>query len=121
MIQTVFESIHTRTIAKILERNSLERFFSCAEIEYCRQYKDMDIHLAGCLAAKRAFLKISHIADLKKIEIKHTNNGKPCILLDRKRLRSCCVSISHTGSIAVALCGINNGKICSSKKKKRHT
>ncbi len=123
MISTTLESIHTRSIASILKEKQLNRFFSCFEIEYCRRYRDMNVRLAGCLAAKLAFIKVasqvSGIFDVRKIEIRHTSTGKPYVLLGQKKLQCCCLSISHTGSLAVAFCGIKNGKIPSPRKKKR--
>lgn len=125
MISAAFESIHTRKIEEILKGKALNHFFSCSEIEYCSRYKDRNVRLAGCLAAKIAFVRASsHISnnfDLKKIEIRHTDTGKPYILFEQKNLKYCCVSISHTGLLAVAFCGIKNGKIFSSRKKKRNS
>lgn len=124
MISTAFESIHTRKIEEILKEKTLNHFFSCSEIKYCSRYKDTNLRLAGCLAAKIAFVRvyscISNKFDPKKIEIRHTDNGKPYILFEQKKLQNCCVSISHTGSLAVAFCGIKNGKVISSRKKKRN-
>ncbi len=125
MMSTAIELVHTRTIAGLLKKKVLNQFFSCSEIEYYRRYRDKNVRLAGCLAAKLAFIKVTQhnfdIPDLRKIEIKHTISGKPYIMLYKKKIQSCPLSISHTKSLAAAFCGIKNGKIHYTRKKKRYT
>ncbi|MCX7705158.1 MAG: 4'-phosphopantetheinyl transferase superfamily protein [bacterium] len=125
MISTGFECVCVEKLKKNSENPSrLERLFLSSEIAYCNKYKEKHVHLAGILAAKLAFIKASSSFEipLKKIEVKHDKSGKPVILSNSKKLKnySISVSISHTKSMAVALCVISkNGKIYSSRKKKR--
>ncbi|MCM8815164.1 MAG: 4'-phosphopantetheinyl transferase superfamily protein [Candidatus Omnitrophica bacterium] len=127
MISAGFECIDAKKIAVLLEKpDELSRFFLASEIEYCASYKDRDVRMAGCLAAKFAFIKASSFfkpPDINKIRIIHTRSGKPSVIVDKKYLEeySISVSISHTRSVAVALCVISkNGKLPSTPKKKRY-
>ncbi len=85
----------------------------------------MNIHFASCLAAKLAFLKAtSHFVklDLNDIEIKHTHSGKPFVKIPRNHHDfTISLSISHTKTIAVALCVITDGKHFSARKGKRYS
>lgn len=127
MITTEFECIFIKKLKKILEKepSKIEKWFLPSEIAYCNKYKEKYIRFAGTLAAKLAFIKAySHLRlpFIEKIEIKRNKNGKPFIAEDNKILRdySISVSISHTQSVAVALCVISkNGKILSTTEKKR--
>lgn len=110
--------------ASILKKPS--EFLLPSEIEYCRRYKDADIHIAGCLAAKLAIIKtMSDISPVfpEDFEVKHNKSGKPFVFFLKKELEkyTLSISISHTKTLAVCLCVIKNGHIHSSRKKKRYT
>ncbi len=121
MISTALERIHIRSIDFLIKNNLAQRFFTSGEIEYSKRFKDSSIHLAGCLAAKLAYLKASsgiHQSPFKKIKIKHNSNGKPFLFFEDKKISSCSISISHTKSVAVAFCIIKDGNLSSEKKKR---
>ncbi|MGB9642052.1 MAG: holo-ACP synthase, partial [Candidatus Ratteibacteria bacterium] len=88
MILSGIETVHVKQIAVLLKETDYKKYFTPSEVEYCRKYKDMNIHFASCLAAKLAFLKaISPISDFNfsDIEIKHTDSGKPFIYISENQ------------------------------------
>lgn len=105
----------------------LTHLFCNSEIEYANNFKDKNIHLAGCLAAKIALIKACSFFDklqINKVEIRHSSSGKPYVFFTDNKPKDFLISlsISHTKSIAVALCVISkNGKILSTRKKKRYS
>lgn len=118
--------ISVKKIEDLVNRpEKLSYFFCNSEIEYASKFKDKNLHLAGCLAAKIAFIKacsVFEIPFINKIEIRHRSSGKPYVFFRDNKPEdfSVSLSISHTKSIAVALCVISkNGKIHSTRKKKR--
>lgn len=98
--------------------NFISDIFSSKEVQYCREHKDQYLHLAGRFAAKEACLKalgtgmsgwgIDH--SFRDIEVLPDISGKPQLfitgwlsrLAKTKRISQLSVSISHSGSYAVA-------------------
>ncbi len=106
-------------------RNVMERhaafvgeIFTEQEQEYCLSRKDPQLHFAGRFAAKESYLKalgtgfsgsgIDHA--FREIEVLPDRSGRPGIrvtgwiskLAQRRRIDQCSVSISHSGTYAVA-------------------
>ncbi|HOL49350.1 MAG TPA: 4'-phosphopantetheinyl transferase superfamily protein [bacterium] len=122
MMSSGIETIDVKKIAVLLKSAEYKKYFTPSEVDYCRRYKDMYIHLAGCLAAKFAFLKaISPFSnfDFSDVEIRHANSGKPFVSVSKNHNFTISLSISHTKTVAVALCVITDGKHFSARKKKR--
>lgn len=92
--------------------------FTNREQQYCLSRKEPLLHFAGRFAAKESYLKalgtgfsgpgIDHV--FREIEVLPSNSGSPGITVSgwiakiakKKRIDQCCVSISHSGSYAVA-------------------
>ena len=94
----------------------LERTFCGFEIEYCKKFKDPDIHFAARFAAKEAIVKalgcgFSGDITLKSVGVKNDSNGAPFAVLDeaaKARLsqigaEKILVSISHLKDYAQAV------------------
>lgn len=80
------------------------------DVFFPTELEDTEIsHLAGIFAAKEATIKALDLkpGQWKKIEIKHTNSGKPLVSLkpplDQKSIKSHDVTISHHGDYALAV------------------
>ena len=93
-------------IRRMAERNPgfLKRFFTPGEIAYSFKSRNKYERLAARFAVKEAVIKALDAKDLplKSIEVENTVSGRPQVTvkgLPRARLM---VSISHTGSYAVA-------------------
>lgn len=118
MIKTALEIVESSELKKFLKKRSLESFFTSSELK--NSQNDL-LHLAGKLAAKRAFFNaFERERGYKKIEIKNSSSGKPVINVLDADLKNeisdykISISISHTKSIAVAfclICDIKNGQI----------
>lgn len=93
------------------------KYFSVYEREYILSKSHPAETMAGIFASKEAFLKALGIGigrgiDLKDIEIKHDDMGKPYIYLTEKLLSvikntgatGVDISISHTATVATATC-----------------
>lgn len=81
------------------------------ERDYCRLNKRrQDEHVAARLAAKKAFAKLIPLANWQELEIQKDENGKPVVLLSgkakeafkKKKLKTICLSLSHTQEEAIA-------------------
>lgn len=69
----------------------LNRTFCDFELDYCKKYASMDIHLAARFAAKEAVVKALKIGfkgdiNLKSAGVKNDSNGAPEIILDKAAL-----------------------------------
>ena len=89
-----------------LKKNTLERVFTKAELDYCLASKNPAEHLAARFAAKEAVFKalpFDEIA-LKKIEVIKDEYNKPQILIHDERAKKILfkLSISHTKKYATA-------------------
>lgn len=92
----------------------LTRVFTATELEYCQRTRDVYVHLAGRFAAKEAVMKALGVGwgevGWREIEILHTSNGQPRVILSgsaqrlaaQKGVRMVLVSIAHTDENAVA-------------------
>ncbi len=61
------------------------RIFTKKEMEYAKQYVNVAEHLCGYFCVKEAFVKALDNPEIeyKKIEVLHTNTGKPYINLTK--------------------------------------
>jgi holo-[acyl-carrier protein] synthase len=92
-------------IRRMAERNPgfLKRFFTPGELAYSLKSKNKYERLAARFAVKEAVIKAlddKKIA-LKSIEVENTASGRPTVKIKGRAARLM-VSISHTGSHAVA-------------------
>lgn len=98
--------------------NFYEKIFTTQEIEYVKKYKFPAQHYAGIFCAKEAVMKaLGHGMDeinFKDIEVYHDNKNKPFVKLQNKAEKyflsigkEIHISISHTQTIATAICLIN--------------
>jgi len=92
-------------IRRMAERNPgfLKRFFTPGELAYSLKSKNKYERLAARFAVKEAVIKAlddKNIA-LKSIEVENTASGRPTVKIKGRAARLM-VSISHTGSHAVA-------------------
>lgn len=94
----------------------LDRNYTKAELEYCFAQPDVHATLAGRWAAKEAIVKAlcssskdkpewlqGAGAPLNGIEVLPSVSGAPSVCVNGKKMESLKVSISHSGSYAVAL------------------
>ncbi|MEK7722044.1 MAG: holo-ACP synthase, partial [Elusimicrobiota bacterium] len=98
--------VEVSRICSLAERNPgfLKRVFTAGEISYSLKSKNQYECLAARFAVKEAVIKALDAKNLslKSIEVENTASGRPQVRvkgLPRARLM---VSISHTGSYAVA-------------------
>ena len=130
MIKTALEIVELSEIKKTIKENSLESFFTSFELKKYQVGRPADlinqapteknfnlVHLAGKLAAKKAFLNaFDKEREYKKVEIKNSPSGKPAINVLDTNLKNeisdyeISISISHTKNIAVAFCLIYDKK-----------
>lgn len=98
--------------------NFISDIFTEQEIKYCRAHRDKYLHLAGRFAAKEACLKalgtglsgqgLAH--PFRDIEVLPNASGKPQLFISgwlsrvarTKKINQLSISISHSGSYAVA-------------------
>ena len=90
---------------KTKNHHFLTNNFTKKELNYCFSHKKSDERLAGTFAAKEAVFKSLDEKKLlfTKIEIRHTQNGRPEVWIKNKRQESIIISISHTPSMALAI------------------
>lgn len=106
----------SRIQEKIKRKSFKERVFSPGEIEYCERQPKKTQHYAARFAAKEAFLKATGLGlaagyDLHEIEITHSQNGEPKLIMKgdflklKKKLKwnKAHVSVSHIESVACAI------------------
>lgn len=90
-----------------LNKATLERVFTQAELDYCLPKKNAAQHLAARFAAKEAVFKALPFdgVALKKIEVIKDGQNKPQILLHDDRAVDILfkVSLSHTEHYATAM------------------
>lgn len=83
------------------------RLFTDAERGYCRARSDPLRHFAGTLAAKEAVIKASGLGTLvawgRRIEVRRDAEGAPRVTIRGGSDAPIHVSISHDGSLAVAI------------------
>ncbi len=81
-----------------------EKVFSTEELTYIEQKQQALPTIAGLFAAKEAYFKAKGTGIVKsklpKIIVGHDENGRPFFVNDSHAM----LSISHTGTIAVAVC-----------------
>ena len=95
------------SIDKIGQR-FIDRIYTKHEQDYCNSKSKPEIHFAGRFAAKEAVIKALKSSGFQKptpfnlIEIKSGGGGEPIVHFDFPCEGQCKVSISHTGSHAIA-------------------
>ncbi|MFW9832914.1 MAG: holo-ACP synthase [Candidatus Thorarchaeota archaeon] len=83
-----------------------DRVFSEKEIAYCLKYSDPAPHFAATYAGKEAVVKATNSncrATVDTIEILHTEDGAPYVIIHKKCNHEILVSLSHSSSHAVAV------------------
>ncbi|HBH06330.1 MAG TPA: holo-[acyl-carrier-protein] synthase [Flavobacteriales bacterium] len=108
-----------RIAKKMGNQKFLDRTFTSHEQDYCNAQKYPAQHFAGRFCAKEAYMKAlgtgwSSNADFKDIEIVHSSNHEPKIVLrnasktlfEERGLKQVKLSISHTETIAMAVVAI---------------
>lgn len=112
--------VNVDRMVKLVGRETFfKKYFSLNEKEYILSRPKPAETMAGMYACKEAFLKALGIGigggiDLLNIEICHEKSGRPYVVVDSKLLQKVCgfqplkidVSISHTDTIAIAICYI---------------
>lgn len=88
------------------EQSFYEKKFTVQEIGYCLKKANPAESFAGIFAAKEAYIKVKglELENLSEIEVRHAPNGKPNLFYEGTLDESVCVSISHDGGMAVAVC-----------------
>ena len=113
--------LDVKRMEKLVENESfLVKNFTSYEIKYLNKKKFKDQTLAGLFCAKESFLKalgigIKNGIQLNEIEVNHDENGKPYYnlsdnvktILNDLKVKNIDLSISHTDSIATAICVMN--------------
>ncbi|MDO8805262.1 MAG: holo-ACP synthase [Elusimicrobiota bacterium] len=98
--------VEVSRIRKMAERNPgfLKRFFTPGELAYSSESKNKYERLAARFAVKEAVIKALDAKDLplKSIEVESTASGRPQVRVKSRPLTRLMVSISHTGTHAVA-------------------
>jgi holo-[acyl-carrier protein] synthase len=105
---------HIARIRK-LAPETISRFLTEREDEYCRRYQDPHERVAGRFAAKEAILKalgtgLNQGIGWRQIEILPDTSGVPQVALSGKAMEKslslgathCRISISHQGDYAIA-------------------
>lgn len=80
--------------------------FTKSELQYCMKYSDPYPHIAGIFAAKESIIKcLIEPIKMVEMEVRHNRDGKPIILIHSRKKRHvhARISITHTGSIAIAV------------------
>lgn len=98
----------------------MEKIFTSYEIEYIGSVVKSASRMAGIFSAKEAFLKATGVGvkngvSLLDIEVRHEESGRPYLVLTgsaievmkNMKLKNVDISISHTDSLATAICIIN--------------
>ena len=98
--------VEVARIRGFAERNAgfLKRFFTPGELAYSFKSKNKYERLAARFAVKEAVIKAlddKEIA-LKSIEVENTDSGRPIVKIKGRSTARLMVSISHTGTHAVA-------------------
>ncbi|HYI44834.1 MAG TPA: holo-ACP synthase [Actinomycetota bacterium] len=82
------------------------RLFTPAERSFCRSSFDPPTRFAGTFAAKEAVVKALGLSSIhqwaQRIEVVRAGSGRPTVLIDGNETPAM-VSISHEGSVAVAI------------------
>ena len=98
--------VEVSRIRGLAERNPgfLKRFFTPGELAYSFKSKNKYERLAGRFAVKEAVIKALDAKNLslKSIEVENTASGSPRVRVKGRPRTRLLVSISHTGSHAVA-------------------
>ena len=118
--------IRVGRVAKLAKSDTMNKVFTKAEVEYAKSKSDViqndkrytksDETFAGMFCAKEAFLKalglgLGQLFVLNEIEVSHTNQGQPFIVITSKiesvltenKLSIVNLSISHDGEYATAV------------------
>ena len=117
--------IRVGRVAKLAKSDTMNKVFTKAEVEYAKSKSDViqndkltksDETFAGMFCAKEAFLKalglgLGQLFALNEIEVSHTNQGQPFIVITSKiesvltenKLSIVNLSISHDGEYATAV------------------
>ena len=88
-----------------------EKLFFKEELDYAKSNYNPAVHLAGFFCVKESVVKALGGGFVKEIMVYHNVNGKPHVKLFGKTKellgqRDIEVSISHTDSIATAICQV---------------
>jgi len=88
------------------DHENWEKFFTAEEWQYCFREANFFEHLAGIFAAKEAAIKACEkkkVNNLSQIEIKHSENGQPVVIIKGNPELKINVSISHDKESAIAV------------------
>ena len=98
-------------------KNFIDKTFTFSEQEYVKTRKNLAESYAGLFACKEAFLKACEVGvlngiSLLDIEILHAKTGAPYLNISKQirktfKIKNVCVSLSHDGDNAVAICVLN--------------
>ena len=105
-------------VKRFIGTNKMQRVFSESELQYIKERSSSPRTITGLFCAKEAFFKAIgtgiQVNNLTKVEIKHNDQGAPYYQIDGKILRergldtkTISLSISHTHTIATAICIIS--------------
>lgn len=105
----------TETLERFIGTQKMQRLFSKRELEYIDQKNNALQTIAGLYCAKEAFFKALGkglvISQLTEVEILHNHSGAPYYQLSRNVITQnglgtakITLSISHTKTVAVAIC-----------------
>jgi len=98
--------VEVARIRELAERNPgfLKRFFTAGELAYSSESRNKYERLAARFAVKEAVIKALDAKNLplKNIEVENTASGRPQVRVKGRPRTRLMVSISHTGTHAVA-------------------
>jgi holo-[acyl-carrier protein] synthase len=109
------DAIDVTRVARLVakwDRRFVRRTLTVEEWAYCERKRDPAPHIAGTVAAKEAVFKVLGVAPRwQEVELRRLPSGEPQLVLrstlrhhaDRLRLADLCVSVSHTGAVALAV------------------
>lgn len=107
--------LEIKRIKQLPKERFYARVFTPAEIDYIVSKKDADETVAGLFCCKEAVLKalgcgIGNGTNFKQVEITHNEQGQPqanvfgeCLQILKTMGESVFVSVSHSGTTAVAV------------------
>ena len=91
---------------KTLSVGTLARIFTSRELKYIESKNDSPQTVAGIWAAKEAYFKALgtgiQLSKLGEVEVNHDEYGAPFLV----GMPNTSISISHSGSVSVAVCVI---------------
>jgi|TARA_B110000467_G_scaffold106144_1_gene96580 holo-[acyl-carrier protein] synthase len=92
-----------RQLPHIKNKKFYNKIFTESEITNCNKYKDPYPHFAMRFAGKEAVIKtIKNKIEMKDIEIGY-KKSKPFVIILKKKLFVCHISLSHDREYAIAM------------------